>query len=98
MRIARVSVENFRGIASGRVTLCGHKEWRGVHLMTIHKAKSKEFDEVVVYEGRHARRIVPADADPGRQAQARLALRVAVTRATKRATIVTPAGARCIFV
>lgn len=74
------------------------KEWRGVHLMTIHKAKGKEFDEVVVYEGRHAGRIVPADADPGREAQARLALRVAVTRAMKRATIVTPAGARCIFV
>lgn len=73
------------------------KEWKGVHLMTIHKAKGKEFDEVIVYEGRYAGRIVPADADAGRQGQARLALRVAVTRAMKRATIVTPAGARCMF-
>lgn len=74
------------------------KEWRGVHLMTIHKAKGKEFDEVVIYEGRHAGRIVATNADSGREAQARLALRVAVTRAIKRATIVTPSGARCIFV
>ena len=65
--------------------------------MTIHKAKGKEFDEVLVYEGRYAGRIVPADADAARQGQARLALRVAVTRAMKRATIVTPSGDRCIF-
>ena len=74
------------------------KDWRGVQLMTVHKAKGKEFDEVIVYEGRYAGRIVPADADSGRQGQARLALRVAVTRAMKRATIVTPAGARCMFI
>jgi DNA helicase-2/ATP-dependent DNA helicase PcrA len=73
------------------------KEWRGVHVMTIHKAKGKEFDEVVIYEGRHAGRIVPTESDSGRQAQARLALRVAVTRAMKRTTIVTPAWARCMF-
>jgi len=73
------------------------KDWKGVHLMTVHKAKGKEFDEVIVYEGRYAGRIVPADADAGRQGQALLALRVAVTRAMKRATIVTPAGARCRF-
>lgn len=74
------------------------KEWRGVHLMTIHKAKGKEFDEVVVYEGRHSGRIVPDDADAKRVEQSRLALRVAVTRAMRRATIVTPASARCRFV
>jgi DNA helicase-2/ATP-dependent DNA helicase PcrA len=74
------------------------KDWRGVHLMTIHKAKGKEFDEVVVYEGRHSGRIVPDDADTKRVEQSRLALRVAVTRAMKRATIVTPASARCPFV
>lgn len=74
------------------------KEWRGVHLMTIHKAKGKEFDEVIVYEGRRIGRIVPEKSDPSRQVQARLALHVAVTRAIRRATIVTPRGARCIFV
>lgn len=74
------------------------KEWRGIHLMTIHKAKGKEFDEVLIYEGRYAGRIVPAEADANRLGQARLALRVAVTRAMKRATIITPLGSRCIFV
>lgn len=73
------------------------KDWRGIHLMTIHKAKGKEFEEVLIYEGRYSGRIVPADADDARQGQARLALRVAVTRAIKRATILTPSGDRCMF-
>ncbi|MBN0273883.1 ATP-dependent helicase, partial [Pseudomonas aeruginosa] len=63
----------------------------------IHKAKGKEFDEVLIYEGRYAGRIVPANADTSRQSQALLALRVAVTRAMKRATILTPSGDRSIF-
>lgn len=73
------------------------KEWRGIHLMTIHKSKGKEFDEVLIYEGLYTGRIVPVDADEGRIGQARLALRVAVTRAIKRATILTPKGERCMF-
>lgn len=73
------------------------KEWRGIHLMTIHKAKGKEFDEVLIYEGRYAGRIVAADADEGRVGQARLALRVAVTRAIRRTTILTPRDEPCRF-
>lgn len=73
------------------------KEWKGIHLMTIHKAKGKEFDEVLIYEGLYAGRIVAADADEHRVGQARLALRVAVTRAMKRTTILTPKGERCRF-
>jgi DNA helicase-2/ATP-dependent DNA helicase PcrA len=73
------------------------KEWRGLHLMTIHKAKGKEFDEVVIYEGAFSGRIVRADADARRIAQSRLALRVAVTRAIRRATIVTPQRDGCQF-
>ncbi len=66
------------------------KEWRGVHVMTIHKAKGKEFDEVIVYEDMYQARIVKTKASERDVAQARLALRVAVTRAMKRATILTP--------
>lgn len=73
------------------------KDWRGIHLMTIHKAKGKEFDEVIIYEGRHVGRIVSSTADAKRTGQARLALRVAVTRAKLRATIVTPKADRCPF-
>jgi DNA helicase-2/ATP-dependent DNA helicase PcrA len=73
------------------------KVWRGVHVMTIHKSKGKEFDEVLVYDGSHHGRIVRADATPNDVAQARLALRVAVTRAMKRATILTPKNDVCVF-
>lgn len=73
------------------------KDWRGLSLMTIHKAKGKEFDEVVIYEGSFSGRILPANADSRRIAQSRLALRVAVTRAIRRATIVTPQRDGCPF-
>lgn len=73
------------------------KEWRGVHVMTIHKSKGKEFDEVIVYEGLHQGRIVRANSTERDVAQARLALRVAVTRAMKRATILTPGNDVCPF-
>jgi len=73
------------------------KEWRGLHVMTIHKAKGKEFDEVIIYEGTFSGRILAANADSRRIAQSRLALRVAVTRAIRRATIVTPLRDGCPF-
>jgi len=77
--------------------VAAQKEWRGLHVMTIHKAKGKEFDEVVIYEGTFSGRIVAATADEKRIAQSRLALRVAVTRAIRRATIVTPQKNGCLF-
>ncbi|MGZ0102198.1 UvrD-helicase domain-containing protein [Achromobacter sp. KK8] len=73
------------------------KDWRGLNLMTIHKAKGKEFDEVVIYEGSFSGRILAVNADSRRIAQSRLALRVAVTRAIHRATIVTPQRDGCPF-
>ena len=61
------------------------KTWSGINVMTIHKAKGKEFDEVIIYEGPHTGRfIVNDDLD-----KARLVLRVAVTRAKKHAFILT---------
>lgn len=73
------------------------RDWRGIHVMTIHKSKGKEFTEVVIFEGRHQGRIVSANAGEGAVAQAKLALRVAVTRAQKRATVLTPEGDSCRF-
>ena len=89
-------------VALGEALLQEHfvaaqKEWRGLHVMTIHKAKGKEFDEVVIYEGTFSGRIVAANADAKRIAQSRLALRVAVTRAIRRTTIVTPQRDGCQF-
>ena len=68
------------------------KKWNGINVMTIHKAKGKEFDVVIVYEGRYQSRIV---SRPDRIDQARLNLRVAVTRAKKCALILTPEEDPC---
>lgn len=71
------------------------KDWRGVHVMTIHKAKGKEFDEVVLYEGMFQGRYLRRDSTLEELARSRLVLRVGVTRAMRRATIMTPIGDRC---
>ena len=64
----------------------------GVQIMTIHKSKGKQFDEVFVHEGVYRGRIV---SDTTRMDQGRLTLRVAVTRAQKQATILTPRKCPC---
>ena len=64
--------------------------WTGVNVMTIHKSKGKEFDEVIVFEGWRAGRLLRENADPRDLEQARLALRVAVTRARKHTLLLTP--------
>jgi DNA helicase II / ATP-dependent DNA helicase PcrA len=63
---------------------------RGIQIMTIHRSKGKEFDEVFVFEGYKSGKFIRAGATSGEIAQARLALRVAVTRAKRRATILSP--------
>ncbi len=73
------------------------RDWRGIHVMTIHKSKGKEFTEVVIFEGVHHGRIVWDGATTSESAQAKLALRVAATRAMNRATILTPRSNSCSF-
>ncbi|MCW0116344.1 ATP-dependent helicase [Burkholderia pseudomallei] len=72
------------------------KDWRGVHLMTIHKSKGKEFDEVIIYDGLYQRIARKPDEEKVR-AQDILALRVGVTRAIRRAVILTPKSDPCPF-
>jgi ATP-dependent DNA helicase UvrD/PcrA len=67
--------------------------WSGVNVMTIHKSKGKEFDEVIVFEGSRAGRLVRDNASARDIEQARLALRVAVTRARRRTVLLTPSWA-----
>ena len=64
--------------------------WSGVNVMTVHKSKGKEFDEVIIFEGAYAGRLLRQDATVRDIEQARLALRVAVTRARNRTVILTP--------
>lgn len=70
---------------------------KGIHVMTIHKAKGKEFDEVIIYEGIYNGRIVPYKADKNDLYKSQLLLRVAVTRAMKHVTILTPANDKCVL-
>ena len=70
------------------------KQWKGINVMTIHKSKGKEFDEVLIYEGFHHSRIHFGN-DEKDIAQSKLKLRVAVTRAKIKTTILTPRGKIC---
>ncbi len=65
----------------------------GVTVMTIHKAKGKEFDEVIVFEGAYSRYLRPGGANEERSA--RFNLHVAATRARTAVTIMTPARDPC---
>lgn len=67
------------------------KTWSGVNVMTIHKSKGKEFDEVIIYEGPYRGKLVVRDDTD----KARLNLRVAVTRAKKNVIILTPSKDPC---
>ena len=65
----------------------------GVIVMTIHKAKGKEFDEVVVFEDLYNRYLRNHGADSERSA--RFNLHVAATRARSGVTIMTPSRDPC---
>ncbi len=75
------------------------KEFKGIHVMTMHKAKGKEFDEVIVFEELYSGRIVKGNLNAKKRDidQAKLKLRVAVTRAKKKATILSPSREPCIL-
>lgn len=69
--------------------------WNGIMVMTLHKSKGKEFDEVIIIEGSNSSRLIRDPSNKRSFNQSLYTLRVGVTRAKRKVTIITPYNNPC---
>jgi DNA helicase II / ATP-dependent DNA helicase PcrA len=85
-----------RTLDMGRL-VSSHSDPSGVLIMTMHKSKGKEFDGVVLVEGRYTSRFFDETREDEPFEASRRLLRVGITRARRQVLIVRPQGARPLF-
>lgn len=71
-------------------------DYRGVHIMTLHKSKGKEFDEVFIWED-YYNPIVRSNENEKELIESRYLLRVAATRSREKTTFLTVGSQPCIL-
>lgn len=76
--------------------IAAQTDYRGLHIMTLHKSKGKEFDEVFIWED-YYNPLIRNGATEKDIAESRYLLRVAATRSRERTTFLTVASQRCIL-
>ncbi|HEY0669167.1 MAG TPA: ATP-dependent helicase [Sphingobacteriaceae bacterium] len=76
--------------------MASQNSFKGVHIMTLHKSKGKEFDEVYIWED-YFNPVVHPNSTEKELNESRYLLRVGVTRARERATFLTVASQPCIL-
>lgn len=88
------AAETVRRTLEARQLVSANTEPNGIVLMTMHKAKGKEFDGVVIIEGQYKGTFFgdPGESEP--HSATRRLLRVGITRARHKVCILRPNGVR----